>query len=82
MRERLDETLRLTAELAPAAPGTGRPAPHRPLTTVGELARGGALTLRTGTNGGHARVPLLTDHDVLTGTGPWAPSRRATRKPS
>ncbi|MFC8806221.1 N-6 DNA methylase [Streptomyces anthocyanicus] len=70
VRERLDETLRLTAELAPAAPGTGRAAPRRPLTTVGELARGGALVLRTGTNGGHARVPLLTDHDVLTGTGP------------
>ncbi|WP_399885962.1 N-6 DNA methylase [Streptomyces sp. BBFR51] len=70
VRERLDETLRLTADLTPAPPGTGRPAPHRPLTTVGELARGGALVLRTGTNGGHARVPLLTDHDVLAGTGP------------
>ncbi|MYS51022.1 SAM-dependent methyltransferase, partial [Streptomyces sp. SID6013] len=31
---------------------------------------GGALTLRTGTHGGHARVPVLTDHDVLAGTGP------------
>ncbi|WP_328560919.1 N-6 DNA methylase [Streptomyces coelicoflavus] len=70
VRERLDETLRLTAELTPAAPGAGRTAPRRPLTTVGELARAGALTLRTGTNGGHARVPVLTDHDVLTGTGP------------
>ncbi|WP_233646459.1 N-6 DNA methylase [Streptomyces sp. BSE6.1] len=70
VRERLDETLRLTARLTPAAPATGRAAPRRPLTTVGELARGGALTLRTGTHGGHARVPVLTDHDVLTGTGP------------
>ncbi|MFE2460527.1 N-6 DNA methylase [Streptomyces sp. NPDC059402] len=70
VRERLDETLRLTARLTPAAPATSRAAPRRPLTTVGELARGGALTLRTGTQGGHARVPVLTDHDVLTGTGP------------
>ncbi|GHA86355.1 type II restriction endonuclease subunit M [Streptomyces tendae] len=70
VRERLDETLRLTAELTPEPPSAKSAAPRRPLTTVGELARGGALTLRTGTNGGHARVPLLTDHDVLTGTGP------------
>ncbi|MGW0461051.1 N-6 DNA methylase [Streptomyces tendae] len=70
VRERLDETLRLTAELTPEPPSAKSPAPRHPLTTVGELARGGALTLRTGTNGGHARVPLLTDHDVLTGTGP------------
>ncbi|MFC8221900.1 N-6 DNA methylase [Streptomyces sp. NPDC057362] len=70
VRERLDETLRLTARLTPAAPATGGAPPRRPLTTVGELARGGALTLRTGTHGGHARVPVLTDHDVLTGTGP------------
>jgi hypothetical protein len=26
--------------------------------------------VRTGTHGGHARVPVLTDHDVLSGTGP------------
>ncbi|MFG3212720.1 N-6 DNA methylase [Streptomyces tendae] len=70
VRERLDETLRLTAELTPEPPSAKSAAPRRPLTTVGELARGGALTLRTGTNGGHARVPLLTDHDVLTGTAP------------
>lgn len=70
VRQRLDETLRLTAELTPEPPSAKSAAPRRPLTTVGELARGGALTLRTGTNGGHARVPLLTDHDVLTGTGP------------
>ncbi|MGW4431581.1 N-6 DNA methylase [Streptomyces tendae] len=70
VRERLDETLRLTAELTPEPPAAKSAAPRRPLTTVGELARGGALVLRTGTNAGHARVPLLTDHDVLTGTGP------------
>ncbi|MFC7884501.1 N-6 DNA methylase [Streptomyces sp. NPDC057376] len=75
VRERLGETLRLTADLTPAPadtppPGTAPPAPRWPLTTVGELARGGALLLRTGTNGGHARVPVLTDHDVLAGTTP------------
>ncbi|GAB2763379.1 N-6 DNA methylase [Streptomyces bullii] len=67
VRERLGETLRLTADLTPPA---AHPAPRWPLTTVGELARGGALVLRTGGNGGHARVPVLTDHDVLAGTGP------------
>ncbi|KOT36668.1 restriction endonuclease subunit M, partial [Streptomyces caelestis] len=71
VRGRLDETLRLAAALTPppadpAPPVAGRP----PLTTVGELARGGALVMRTGGNGGHARVPVLTDHDVLSGTGP------------
>ncbi|MFC8097002.1 N-6 DNA methylase [Streptomyces sp. NPDC057363] len=78
VRRRLDETLRLTtdltpdiaADLTPSAAGTAQPAPRWPLTTVGELARGGALVLRTGTNGGHARVPVLTDHDVLAGTAP------------
>lgn len=70
VRERLDATLRLAADLAPApAAPAGAPA-HRPLTTVGELARGGALSLRTGGNGGHARVPVLTDQDVVAGTGP------------
>ncbi|MEU6354705.1 N-6 DNA methylase [Streptomyces sp. NPDC047072] len=69
VRERLNETLRLTADLTP--PNAGAPHPARwPLTTVGELARGGALVMRTGGNGGHARVPVLTDHDVLAGTDP------------
>ncbi|MFE0389107.1 N-6 DNA methylase [Streptomyces bungoensis] len=69
VRERLGETLRLTADLTP--PPAEAAAPVRwPLTTVGELARGGALLLRTGGNGGHARVPVLTDHDVLAGTAP------------
>ncbi len=70
VRERLDRTLRLTADLTPEAADTTHPAPRWPLTAVGELARGGALVLRTGGNGGHARVPVLTDHDVLAGTGP------------
>ncbi|MEU9991964.1 N-6 DNA methylase [Streptomyces sp. NPDC048045] len=69
VRERLGETLRLTADLTPP-PADPAPPARWPLTTIGELARGGALVLRTGGNGGHARVPVLTDHDVLAGTAP------------
>ncbi|MGW3425151.1 N-6 DNA methylase [Streptomyces phaeochromogenes] len=69
VRDRLGETLRLTADLTPPA-ADPRPPTRWPLTTIGELARGGALQLRTGGNGGHARVPVLTDHDVLAGTAP------------
>ncbi|MFI9152744.1 N-6 DNA methylase [Streptomyces sp. NPDC053367] len=69
VRDRLGETLRLTADLAPAPAGAAQQT-RWPLTTVGELARGGALVMRTGGNGGHARVPVLTDHDVLAGTTP------------
>ncbi|QFQ97954.1 N-6 DNA methylase [Streptomyces phaeolivaceus] len=67
VRERLGETLRLTADLTPPLTQEEQPA-RWPLTTVGELARGGALVLRTGGTGPHARV--LTDHDVLSGTAP------------
>ncbi|MFI0967286.1 N-6 DNA methylase [Streptomyces sp. NPDC021080] len=69
VRECLDATLRLTTGLTPSPAATAPPA-RWPLTTVGELARGSALVMRTGGNGGHARVPVLTDHDVLAGTGP------------
>ncbi|MER6068774.1 N-6 DNA methylase [Streptomyces sp. NPDC001817] len=69
VRERLGTTLRLTTELTPP-PAAPAPGVRWPLTTVGELARGGALMMRTGGNGGHARVPVLTDHDVLAGTAP------------
>ncbi|MFI5923407.1 N-6 DNA methylase [Streptomyces anulatus] len=47
VRERLAETLRLTAHLTPP-PATPAVPAHRPRTTVGELARGGALSLHTG----------------------------------
>ncbi|MEU6217369.1 N-6 DNA methylase [Streptomyces sp. NPDC047022] len=67
LRARLDETLRLTADLAPSAADPAEQA-RWPLTTVGELARGGALVMRSGGHGPHARV--LTDQDVLTGTAP------------
>ncbi|MDQ0775146.1 hypothetical protein QF026_003612 [Streptomyces aurantiacus] len=69
VRDRLGETLRLTGRLTPPSADLRRPT-RWPLTTIGELARGGALRLRTGGNGGHARVPVLTDHDVLAGTTP------------
>ncbi|MGW1210838.1 N-6 DNA methylase [Streptomyces sp. NPDC002499] len=69
VRERLGETLRLTADLTPPPTEAARLA-RWPLTTVGELARGGAVVMRSGGNGGHARVPVLTDHDVLAGTAP------------
>jgi hypothetical protein len=68
VRDRLGETLRLTTDLTPALAGEGAGPARWPLTTVGELARGGALVLRTGGSGPHARV--LTDHDVLAGTAP------------
>ncbi|WP_431986363.1 N-6 DNA methylase [Streptomyces griseoflavus] len=72
VRERLGETLRLAAGLTPPPVDPAPPAAsgRLPLTTVGELARGGALVLRTGGHGGHARLPVLTDHDVLSGTAP------------
>ncbi|MDN0200876.1 N-6 DNA methylase [Streptomyces sp. S.PNR 29] len=70
VRARLGETLRLTTDLTPPPADTARPAPRWPHTTVSELARAGALVMRTGGNGGHARVPVLTDHDVVSGTGP------------
>ncbi|MEU5715499.1 N-6 DNA methylase [Streptomyces sp. NPDC020403] len=69
VRERLDETLRLTARLTPPAPAPTEPA-RRPLTTVGELARAGALQLRTGSGSGGPAAPVLTEHDVLAGTAP------------
>ncbi|MGW2418119.1 N-6 DNA methylase [Streptomyces sp. NPDC001709] len=69
VREGLGATLRLTADLTPP-PAAHAPGARWPLTTIGELARGGALLMRTGGNGGHARVPVLTDHDVLAGTAP------------
>ncbi|OIJ63037.1 N-6 DNA methylase [Streptomyces mangrovisoli] len=69
VRERLGETLRLTGDLTPPPPESAPPA-RWPQTTIGELARGGALVLRTGGSGGAARGAVLTDHDVLAGTAP------------
>ncbi|MFE4860769.1 N-6 DNA methylase [Streptomyces sp. NPDC056670] len=71
VRERLDATLRRTAELTPppAAPAPGEGA-RRQLTTVGELARAGALVLRSGGTGTGPGPAVLTEHDVLAGTAP------------
>ncbi|MCY0951863.1 N-6 DNA methylase [Streptomyces sp. H27-S2] len=71
VRGRLDEILARAARLAPPpadppAGDAGRP----PLTTVGELARAGALWLHTGTGGGTGTAPVLTVRDVLAGRGP------------
>ncbi|MET9801475.1 N-6 DNA methylase [Streptomyces sp. NPDC006368] len=72
VRERLDRTLRRTMELTPPPAAPSRSA-ARPLTTVGELARAGALQLRAGGAGTSTSgdpVPVLTEHDVLAGAAP------------
>ncbi|MFD8210629.1 N-6 DNA methylase [Streptomyces sp. NPDC059695] len=75
VRERLTETLRRTRELTPPPvtdPASGA-RPGRPTTTVGELARAGALALRAGGAGtapASAPVAVLTDHDVLAAQPP------------
>ncbi|MEX0171708.1 N-6 DNA methylase [Streptomyces sp. LMG1-1-1.1] len=77
VRESLTETLRRTCELTPppvtdpADAGTGPVG--RPTTTVGELARAGALVLRaggTGTTPAASPIAVLTDHDVLAAQPP------------
>ncbi|MFE9401876.1 N-6 DNA methylase [Streptomyces sp. NPDC006530] len=74
VRERLDAALRRTTELTPppAAPTPpSGPAARPRLTTVGELARAGALSLRPGGAGaGNGGPAVLTEHDVLAGTAP------------
>ncbi|MBT2480559.1 N-6 DNA methylase [Streptomyces sp. ISL-94] len=71
VRERLDETLARAARFTPPAPV---PAPEAAsllsLTTIGELARAGALVLHTGTGSGTGAAPVLTEQDVYAGTGP------------
>ncbi|MFF6778412.1 N-6 DNA methylase [Streptomyces sp. NPDC012637] len=78
VRERLTETLCRTRELTPppAAESGAAPGVRMTATTVGELARAGALTLRAGGTGtapaGPAAAPVrvLTDTDVLAGHAP------------
>ncbi|MGP9020405.1 N-6 DNA methylase [Streptomyces sp. BR1] len=72
VREELGATLRRTAELTPPpAPAAPHPGARLPLTTVGELARAGALVLRSGGAGTSVSgVPVLTEYDVLNGTAP------------
>ncbi|GAA0470755.1 N-6 DNA methylase [Streptomyces olivaceiscleroticus] len=70
----LTAALARTTDLAPAPAPAGRAAPARwPLTTIGELARAGALLLRAGGPGTAApgEGPVqLTEHDVIGGTQP------------
>jgi hypothetical protein len=89
VRDRLAATLRRTAELAPAPPAPGEPA-HWPTTTIGELARAGALLMRAGGAGsapGSGPAPaVLTEHDVIAGGGPTgvlppAPSEGPVEEP-
>ncbi|MEU8620188.1 N-6 DNA methylase [Streptomyces sp. NPDC048623] len=96
VRDRLTATLRRTRELTPP-PATdidgavGALGVHRTATTVGELARAGALTLHAGGTGSAAagtpvRVPVLTDTDVLaaqppSGTLPEAPPGEPAEEP-
>ncbi|MFE7794001.1 N-6 DNA methylase [Streptomyces sp. NPDC057460] len=68
VRDRLTEMLRLTATLTPPLADLSDPA-RWPLTTVGELARAGALQLRTG-GSGTGPGPVLTEYDVLGATAP------------
>ncbi|MFD5429433.1 N-6 DNA methylase [Streptomyces sp. NPDC127084] len=74
VRERLTDTLRRTGELTPPPAEPAAAVPGRWTgTTVGELARAGALELRsggTGTSSGPGAPPVLTEHDVLAGTAP------------
>ncbi|MDH2389795.1 N-6 DNA methylase [Streptomyces sp. HNM0663] len=83
VRERLADTLRLTADLAPGAPSPAAEPASWPLTTVGELARAGALLLRAGGVGAAGAMAsagamppaagapaVLTEHDVLAGAAP------------
>ncbi|GGS06346.1 type II restriction endonuclease subunit M [Streptomyces aureoverticillatus] len=92
VRARLADTLCLAAELTPPGAEPGPPdAARRPLTTVGELARAGALSIHTGHTGhtGHtaaagaaAGVPVLTEQDVLAGTAPTATAPPLQDQPS
>ncbi|MFE2287917.1 N-6 DNA methylase [Streptomyces sp. NPDC059443] len=76
VRERLDATLGRAARLTPPPPPPavparpGEPTARLPLTTIGELARAGALLLHAGTGSGSGAAPVLTEHDVATGAGP------------
>ncbi|MFC8536920.1 N-6 DNA methylase [Streptomyces sp. NPDC057249] len=68
VRERLTRTLGLATDLAPPPPAPAAPV-HRPVTTIGELARAGALQLRHG-GAGTGTGPVLTEHDVLGSAPP------------
>ncbi|MFC5722124.1 N-6 DNA methylase [Streptomyces gamaensis] len=75
LHDRLTDALKRTGELAPARPAEPAGPARWPATTVGELARAGALLLRAGGTGvvpgaGDAAPPVLTDYDVKAGSAP------------
>ncbi|GAA2685285.1 N-6 DNA methylase [Streptomyces lunalinharesii] len=73
VHDRLTATLARTTALTPDATAPRPPAARWPLTTVGELARSGALLLRAGgpgTAGLEGGPAVLTDHDVIGGLAP------------
>ncbi|MGW7088767.1 N-6 DNA methylase [Streptomyces sp. NPDC054871] len=78
VRERLGDAVRRTAELMPppAESAESAEAAHWPVTTVGELARAGALLLRTGTGDAAPGATVLTEHDVLVGSTPSGTAAR------
>ncbi|MET9178066.1 N-6 DNA methylase [Kitasatospora aureofaciens] len=70
VRERLTGALRSTVELAPVVGVQGAPV-RWPMTSVGELARTGALVMRTGGAGAGTGGPLvLSEHDIVSGGAP------------
>ncbi|WP_153456999.1 N-6 DNA methylase [Streptomyces smaragdinus] len=69
VRDELTATLRRTTAGVPASPEAADGSPLL-WTTVGELARGGALVMRTGGAGAGAGPAVLTAQDVLTGDAP------------
>ncbi|MQS13507.1 N-6 DNA methylase [Streptomyces kaniharaensis] len=69
-RDRLTGALQRTVELTPVVGVQGAPA-HWPMTSIGELARTGALLMRTGGAGaGTGGPPVLTEHDIVSGGAP------------
>jgi hypothetical protein len=75
VRDRLTDTLARTTRLTPrpASQDTATAPARQPLTTVGELARSGALLLRAGGPGtAPPGVPfaVLTDYDVIAAGSP------------
>ncbi|MDG4531302.1 N-6 DNA methylase [Streptomyces sp. AV19] len=73
VHDRLTVALGRAAELAPAVPGGPADGARWPTTTVGELARAGALVMRAGgpgTAAGADAPPVLTDYDVKAGLAP------------
>lgn len=73
IHDRLTASLARTGELTPAPPAAITDSARWPTTTVGELARAGALVLRSGgagTASGADAPPVLTDYDVKAGGAP------------